>query len=653
MRLEVVGHWGGPSEAVAAAGQWAVLGEGNRVLVLDVSDPASPRLVGRSDDLGAPITSLSLVGQRVVVGAGDAGLHILDVSLPFAPIEMGRWRGGPVRDVAVAGMVAYVLDGTGRLVMVDIGNPAAMRDLGRSDAADFREVAVAGGTAWLAGMRGPVVAVDVRDPNAPSVLSLTAVDDWIGGLAAGDGWMSIGHGDNVNLYDVTAPAFPRLLGTRKVGFGVTDGVIVDRKLYVISGPRPVLILELRAGLLMESTRLEHEGTSADIAVDGERIYLAISPRLFAGDPLVNGLAIARGSQMLGTYAGFGPVLGVAVRNGLAYVAAGRHGVQVWDTSYLPRMSPAGQLRTNGEATGLNIEGQTMVVADTQVGLLLADLATPAAPRVVTFTGSGRHYTRVKIVGGVVYAIEGTSPRIIDIRTPGAPGSEQWLDGIDIANDLDIDDSALYIAGRPEVAILPFDGAGKPGTVTPVSFGPLSFGGVALHVDGSRVAAMHVVDRCMARATQTDVAAKDAFADPKSTPAPTPTQRPTFTPTPQCPSLSILHDQTPGPDLTIVGADPKRPITMSSMGDFVVANVNGITVWDVSNATGPQTIASSPIGALDLTVADGLLFAGAGLDGLYVLRLVPADAATATPTRRGVPRVTSRLWLPSCGKSVTR
>jgi hypothetical protein len=49
---EIVGQIGGSSYAVAVQGDYAYLGVGPRLVVLDISDPSDPTMLGQTDVLG-------------------------------------------------------------------------------------------------------------------------------------------------------------------------------------------------------------------------------------------------------------------------------------------------------------------------------------------------------------------------------------------------------------------------------------------------------------------------------------------------------------------------------------------------------------------------------------------------------------------------
>lgn len=80
---------GGPAHAVAVRGTIAYIGMGSRLVILDVSDPARPVFLGRTDLLPEGVRGVAVAGPYAYVADGYGGLRIVDVSDPTHPKEVG------------------------------------------------------------------------------------------------------------------------------------------------------------------------------------------------------------------------------------------------------------------------------------------------------------------------------------------------------------------------------------------------------------------------------------------------------------------------------------------------------------------------------------------------------------------------------------
>ena len=150
--LELVGHIGGWTRAVAVQGSYAYIGEGSQFTVLHISAPAAPRMVGKTLPLEDVVYGVAVVGNYAYVAAGRGGLYIVDVSDPTEPVEVGScptWM-EPGR-VTVDGKYAYITVSNG-LWVGDVSNPADPVQVGLYDAPggqDGTGVSVSGGYVLL------------------------------------------------------------------------------------------------------------------------------------------------------------------------------------------------------------------------------------------------------------------------------------------------------------------------------------------------------------------------------------------------------------------------------------------------------------------------------------------------------------------------
>ena len=109
--VELVGQIGGPVYAVALQGNYAYVGVGPRLVILNVSDVAHPVVVGQTDILPGVVEGVAVAGNTAYVADGSSGLRIVDVSNPAAPSEAGFYdTPGYAYGVAAAGNHAYVGD---------------------------------------------------------------------------------------------------------------------------------------------------------------------------------------------------------------------------------------------------------------------------------------------------------------------------------------------------------------------------------------------------------------------------------------------------------------------------------------------------------------------------------------------------------------
>ncbi|MBZ5640226.1 MAG: hypothetical protein LAO51_15885 [Acidobacteriia bacterium] len=168
-RPKLVGKFLAPNgRVVQVRDKIAYFGDGSGLKMIDVTDPHAPSQLGGLAT-GA-VNHLHVVGNLAYVAAGTAGVKIVDVSVPSAPVLVGTYDSpGSAWDVKVAGKRAFVADYTSGFEVVDVTNPAAPALLG-TYSTYWEAVAVdfSGRYAYVAEGGGRRVQIlDVSDPASP------------------------------------------------------------------------------------------------------------------------------------------------------------------------------------------------------------------------------------------------------------------------------------------------------------------------------------------------------------------------------------------------------------------------------------------------------------------------------------------------------
>ncbi len=122
VNMEPVGHFGGKTDAVDAAGNYAYVGQGQDLLILDITNPSSPVLMSMIMTKRL-VGDIEISGNYACVANGDNGLSIIDISNPSSPTIKGYYAGS-ARYVSVSGNYAYVADLNG-LMIIDISNSSS------------------------------------------------------------------------------------------------------------------------------------------------------------------------------------------------------------------------------------------------------------------------------------------------------------------------------------------------------------------------------------------------------------------------------------------------------------------------------------------------------------------------------------------------
>ena len=109
---------------------WAGVANDAGLIVVDVSNPATPRWLG---GYGSPTCSesITVAGQYAYLAYGDQGLEIFDISQTMPPPLVSHHdAAGKGRGVHVVGPLAYLANGYTGLQILDVSDQAAIRDVG-------------------------------------------------------------------------------------------------------------------------------------------------------------------------------------------------------------------------------------------------------------------------------------------------------------------------------------------------------------------------------------------------------------------------------------------------------------------------------------------------------------------------------------------
>ena len=190
-------------------GSFAYLIGSEGLRIFDFSDPTPPLLVG-SVDLPGSSSSVAISGEIAVVASPDpdAGLLLVDISDPSAPVLTHILPQLTSRAVDVAGDVAYVATKDMGLQLVDLANPAQSPvSPGLAIVESSDHISVHGDYAYY----GSTI-LDVSTPLAPRVVGAFPTAGWVSGVAPLDD-LTVYVGRGLEIVDL-GPEYRRPLEVR-------------------------------------------------------------------------------------------------------------------------------------------------------------------------------------------------------------------------------------------------------------------------------------------------------------------------------------------------------------------------------------------------------------------------------------------------------
>jgi hypothetical protein len=223
IQLELIGHVGGTIEAMVVRGRYAYVGGEYGFSVLDVSNPSQVVEVGY---LVLPVADLEVVGKYAYVAAKEAGLQVVDISDPLAPLRVGAYvTSGEAVAIAVESgesrRRAYLSIAKKGLWMIDVSDAAKPIEIGsyKLDAwigdVSMLSIDAAQTFAYLATSDGLRV-VNVSVPQSP--VDVASLFRWAGRVIVQGGFAYVIASDddstfeNVHIVNVSNPVAPAVVG---------------------------------------------------------------------------------------------------------------------------------------------------------------------------------------------------------------------------------------------------------------------------------------------------------------------------------------------------------------------------------------------------------------------------------------------------------
>jgi hypothetical protein len=444
--VRLVGQIGGGCGAVQVVGNYAYIGEGQKLRILDVSNPASPVPLGRVL-FPETVVGVFVSGGLAYVSDRMSGLQIIDVTNPTAPTLRGSCKTPYIAyGVYVSGSLAYVADGYSGLQIIDVSNPSAPTLRGSHDTPGFAYgVHVTGGLAYVADDVSGLQIIDVSNPSAPALRGTYDTPGYARGVYVSGGLAYVAdYGSGLQIIDVTNPSAPTLRGTYDTP-GSARGVCVSGGLaYVADAYSGLQIIDVSnpSAPTLRGT-YDTPGNAGGVYVTGGLAYVADGP---------SGLQIIDVTNPTApTLRGFydtppGYALGVYVSGGLAYVADDATGLQIIDVSNPSAPALRGTYNTPGDARGVYVSGGLAYVVDYGSGLQIIDVSNPAAPSLRGSYNTPGYARGVYVSGGLAYVADYSSGlQIIDVSNPAAPTLRGTYDTPGNARGVYVSSGMAYVA----------------------------------------------------------------------------------------------------------------------------------------------------------------------------------------------------------------
>ena len=487
--VELVSHLGGNNYDVAVAGNYAYLGQGQDLVVLNITDDTKPLEEGR---IATPsiVYGITVSGDHAYVANGDDGLTVLNITNASSLRIIGNnATDGIAYSVEISGEHAFVITSNGLSIM-DISDPSSPELISSYGTDEMSGIAISEGYAYVIS-KGELDGEDyyslrilnVADPKAPRLTGSYDIGE--GGSVAVEGdYAYVSSGSGILIIDITDPEETLFAGSYETGDIVSDIVVSGNHAYLTGYSLSILdITDPEAAALVGSYDI---GDAQDVAVAEGHAYVISAVDGSSTGLLIIDITDPAALVATGTYSTTCNAYDIKASDNYAYVADYNNGLVIVNITDPAALRIEGSIDTAGHAYDIDVAGNYAYMANSGLtilnitdpklpqiessyyndsydvagvavkdnyaymasvfgGLLIVNTTDPAAP---VYAGSYAtdDAQSVDISGNYAYIANGFSGLfVVDISDPAAPAYVSHYDTSGYANDVAVADDYAYIA----------------------------------------------------------------------------------------------------------------------------------------------------------------------------------------------------------------
>ena len=441
-KLSLQGQIGGLSYAVDIQGDFAYLGVGPRIYVLDTSNPSAPIFMGQSGVMPGVVRSVIASVNYIYVANGKGYLRVIDVSDPTQPTEVASLvEYSHAQGLALDGTTLYIADNAFGMRVVDVSDPLNPRKIGEVKVPGAAQsVDIEGSRAFLAGSttENGLVVIDISNPaqlvKMTSIVIPESQSSMVYAVKVKGNYAYVATGGRgLVIIDITNPAQPVKAGEFLTPWA--DGLVIEgNSLYLTDATEGLYVLDisdpknpLQTGLLPLKLFQQDVPGQRNMVVQNGKVFLANGNQgMLVVDASVQPALTGRFDVPLP-----GADWDVLVDNNVAYVIADTLGLYTVDVANpsQPRqldfdISGISGLRT---PRGIAINGQYAYIADINNGFSIYDISDPSNLRELSRIEKPQGMTDVVVSGNFAYVSmqehekrEKRGMLVYDVSNPSQP-----------------------------------------------------------------------------------------------------------------------------------------------------------------------------------------------------------------------------------------
>ena len=392
---------------------------------------ASPaNLVDKTpDSLNFSPLDVCVNGNYAYVAGGVNGLHIFDVTDPYHPSWLSRFKlSGPIMNVFSTSTYAYVIDYSMGLIILSIADPSAPTPAGIvSLPSPGMDVNAINGYAYVATDTNGLQIIDVDPPQSAYIvksISLPKTRDVFIDPAEPTHAYVADHSAGLKILSIANPPSAKVLNDGSATQGCDDVVVSGSTAYILNEyNRAMFIWEIfnNYSTLYQMHEYYPTGTPTSLCInEGECVYIteANRPSQTEGHIQVVDITTMPNPELVKTIDIPGNAQMVWMSGIFAYVADDLSGLYILNAYYAVSPSIISKVETLGQSYAVQANADYAYVADGFAGLRIVDINPPENASIVNTVNTPGWARDVCLLGDYAYVADGAAGvQIITISNP--------------------------------------------------------------------------------------------------------------------------------------------------------------------------------------------------------------------------------------------
>ena len=440
----LIGRWpNGLCHTTFVVGNYAYIGNGGAMDIMNISDPNTPVRVGQVVTPSV-VHGIFVVGNYAYIADGAAGLRIIDVSTPASPVEVGFFDTEDyARGVYVKNNYAYLADQYKGLRIINISSPTSPTEVAFLETGGTaREVFVQGNYAYLADYFNLYI-IDISTPSSPTEVGSLRLGTAFGVYVQGNFAYVANWYDGLSIVDISTPASPTEVGSFDTGGYALSVYVRNNYAYVADGTRGLRIINVSTpSSPTEVGHFDDSGNARAVFVQEDYAYVAN----YDEGLLILDVSTPSSPDEVESVEAGGIARAVYVSDNYAYLVSETTGMNIIDISTPTSPTEVSFLKTGDYANDIHVVGNYAYVVDYYLGLRIIDVSSPFSPTEVGSLDIGDRGYNVYVLDNYAYVVDGGSGlHIIDVNTPSSPIEVGSFDTENSVYDVYVQDNYAYVA----------------------------------------------------------------------------------------------------------------------------------------------------------------------------------------------------------------